>query len=150
MSNDYPSWGGVHMGPPYLGCAVVCESVIEDAPGLSDVRGIHSSELLVVRRGQTRLAIGREEGELFLWVRLYADSAPGEYEFEVRFLSPSGAGLARQVASSTLTSDGLSAVIPIHLLRTEESGVHHFEIGIDGKLVTKVPFEIQIEEVVRA
>jgi hypothetical protein len=61
-----------------------------------------------------------------------------------------GKGIARQMAESTLTFDGLSAVIPIHLLTTEERGVHHFEVGLDGRLLTKVPFEIEMTEVVQA
>src|ERR1017187_10563962 len=95
----YPPWSGPHIGPPYLGSAVICESAIEDAPGLTDVRAIHASELVVVARGQTKTTIARQGEELFLWVRLYADGAPGECEIDVRFLSPSGRGLARQTAA---------------------------------------------------
>jgi hypothetical protein len=146
VSVGYPSWDGVHVGPPYLGSALVCESVLEDVPGLTNVGGIHSSELVAVVRGQTRTTLAREGEELFLWLRIYADGAPGEYELDVRFLSPSGGGLARQVARSTLTFDGVSAVIPIRLLTTDESGVHHFEIGLDRMLLARVPFEVQIVE----
>jgi hypothetical protein len=143
-SVGYPPWKGVHVGPPFLGSALVCESVLEDVPGLTSVGGIHSSELVAVARGQTRTTLAREGEELFLWLRIYADGAPGEYELDVRFLSPAGDGLARQVARSTLTLDGVSAVIPIKLLTTNESGVHHFEVGIDGMLLARVPFEVQI------
>jgi len=150
MSSDYPEWKGTHIGPPYLGSALICESVVEDAPGVTDVRRIYSSALLVVEHGQTKSTLAPSGDELFLWVRLYADDAPGEYEFDVRFISPSGKGIARQTAVSLLTFDGLSAVIPIHRLTTEERGVHHFEVGLDGRLVTKVPFEIEISAVSKA
>lgn len=146
----YPAWKGMYVGPPYLGCALVCEGVVEDAPGLVHAHNIHDSTLAVVARGQTKTRLAREGEELFLWVRLYADGAPGDYEFDVRFISPTGNELARQPAVATLTIDGLSAVIPIHLLLTEESGIHHFEVGLDGSLLTKVPFEIQIREVAPA
>ena len=46
--------------------------------------------------------------------------------------------------------DALGAVIPIGLLTTEEQGTHHFEVGIDGRLMTKVPFEVVIYQVAEA
>lgn len=150
LAVSYPPWNGMHTGPPYLGSALVCEGVIEDAPGLVDARNVHDSTLVVVERGQTKTRLAREGEELFLWVRIYADGAPGDYQFDVRFISPSGVEIARQAATSTLTLDGLSAVIPIDRLLTDESGVHHFEVGLDGRLLTKVPFEIQIREISEA
>jgi hypothetical protein len=102
----------MHIGPPYLGAALICETVFEDAPGLTDVLHIHTQTLLAVPRGQTKARLAMEGGELYLWVRLDACDAPGDYEFDVRFLSPSGARLARQVAQSTLTADGLSRSSP--------------------------------------
>jgi hypothetical protein len=123
---------------------------VEDAPGLIHAHNIHDSTLAVVAKGQTKTRIVQDGEELFLWVRLYADGAPGDYEFDVRFISPSGAEVARQAALTTLTFDGLHAVMPIHRLLTGESGVHHFEVGLEGRLLTKVPFEIQIREVAAA
>lgn len=77
---------------------------------------------------------------------MYACDAPGDYEMDVRFLSPSGAGLARQVARCELGIDGVGAVIPVETLLTSEHGVHVFEIGLDGRLLTKVRYAIEIRE----
>lgn len=141
-----PAWHEVHVGPPYLGAALVCQSVFEDAPGLTDVLHIHTSTLISVSPGQGKTTIATEGSELYLWLRIYAVDAPGDYELDVRFLSPSGAQLARQVATCTLTTDGASAVIPIATLTTSERGLHLFEIGLDDRLLTKVPYEIDILE----
>lgn len=136
---DIPPWQGTHVGSPYLGAALICQTVFEDAPGLTDVLQIHTATTIAVARGQPKTRLALEGGELYLWVRLYAFDAPGDYEFDVRFFAPSGACLARQVAQCMLTLDGLSAVIPIAQLATEESGTHHFEIGLDSRLIAKVP-----------
>jgi hypothetical protein len=56
----YPKWNGMFVGPPYLGCALVCESVIEDAPGLVHAQNIHDSTLVVVAKGQTKTRLARK------------------------------------------------------------------------------------------
>jgi hypothetical protein len=139
-------WQSVHVGPPYLGAALVCQTVFEDAPGLTDVLQIHTTTLISVSPGQEKTTIATGGGGLYLWLRIYAAGAPGVYELDVRFLSPTGSRLARQLATCTLTTDGVSAVIPIAQLATEERGIHYFEIGLDGSLITKVPYEIDILE----
>ena len=77
MADEYPAWNGMHIGPPYLGAALICETVFEDAPGLTDVLHIHTQTLLAVPRGQTKARLAMEGGELYLWVRLYACDAQG-------------------------------------------------------------------------
>ena len=146
FAEEMPPWHGMHVGPPYLGAALICQTVFEDAPGLTDVLHIHATTLIAVSPGQEKTTIATEGGHLFLWLRMYAADAPGDYELDVRFFSPSGLRLARQVATCTLTVDGASAVIPIARLTTTERGTHYFEIGLDGFLVTKVPYEIDILE----
>jgi hypothetical protein len=143
---EWPPWQGVHVGPPYLGAALICQMVLEDAPGLTDVLHIHTTTLISVSPGQEKTTIATEGGELYLWLRMYAGGAPGDYELDIRFLSPSNERLARQVATCTLTTDGVSAVIPIARLTTTEQGKHHFEIGLHSHLVSKVPYGIDIVE----
>lgn len=143
---EMPAWNGPHIGPPYLGAAVICHLMFEDGPGLTDIGHIHSDTLLCVAKGQRKATLATEGSDLFLWVHLYACEAVGDYELDVRFLAPSGARVARQVATCSLNPDGVSAVIPIATLTTTESGRHLFEIGVDGRLLTKVPYQVEILE----
>ena len=95
FAEEMPPWHGMHVGPPYLGAALICQTVFEDAPGLTDVLHIHATTLIAVSPGQEKTTIATEGGHLFLWLRMYAADAPGDYELDVRFLSPSGLRLAR-------------------------------------------------------
>jgi hypothetical protein len=145
MAEDAPDWIGPHVGPPYVGGAAICETVSDgDNSRLIDLTGIHTETVIAMARGQTKTQLAIEGGTLYLWFRFYTIGAPGEYDVEVRFLAPSGRCIERGSMRCPFNDDGYMVSISIVRFETDESGLHVFEIGLDQRLATRIPFRIDL------
>jgi hypothetical protein len=122
---------------PFVRAALLCEKVVKERGGVLSAARIF--ERVVAP------APGELKVDGYLLVMLAAGSATGNHELEVRSFRPSHAPLRDPyVTLFRLLPDPESGATFLLKLgfTTAETGVHWFEVRVDGKLVTRVPLKV--------
>lgn len=126
---------------PFLATAVFCERVLrEQDGGVSLIRIVDRLDIDV--KG---LEIGPIKGQLILFLTFKTGNANGEYEMSLIKESPSGERAKPQ--HHPIKFDGspnTNRSLTINLQATfDEAGVWYFVLLLNGKQITKIPFEIR-------
>jgi len=121
---------------PFVTRAILCREVRRDEEG--------STSLIQILDAITILDEGLTELPMMGVVRVFAESA-GEYPFRAVVVSPSG-----KVASTDFRlpvrfdEDETDREMLLDLvLRTEEEGIHWFQVSVGAAAPTRVPLEVR-------
>ena len=129
---------------PYLSAALLCERILEEKDGVK-------SAIRIIDR-VTHTTVGPsppEEMEAFeydlnLFLRFKSGMARGSHTLEIRFIKPSGESPApiRQTLLFEGEEDrGVDIGARMHI-RFDLTGIHWFNVYLDGICVTRIPLRI--------
>jgi hypothetical protein len=135
-------WESNHVGPPYLSAAVICRQVEEDEQGGINLHHLSTGSVVSGYLEEFGIRLANPGDSLILWLSLFSGAMGGESTVIVRLVSPSGLVTGQFTHPFKSRPGNYSVAIPLEGLVVFEEGVHRFEIGLDGALVTKVPYEV--------
>lgn len=101
-----------------------------------------------VRRG---VEVAGFEVQLFLVIALVPDDVEGDHEIVIRITTPSGPSDVQMVAPVQFQGgqEGVHIAAPVNLqptaesLRQPEFGNYWFDVTIDGRLLTRIPLQVE-------
>lgn len=138
------------IGGPFLAAAFFCENILEDADGSLSVIRIHDGMNIVISDEAPADFPSKDKPfpiRKFFLLTFRSGDSPGDHQLKVVVLSPSGKRtemVNRTVTLKDVSNGGLNvkneAMIGVHL-----SGVYWFDVFLDGKRMTRMPFKIDIK-----
>jgi hypothetical protein len=138
------------IGGPYLAAAIFCETILDGADKSLTAIRIHDGTLFTLHHDAPADMPSQEKPVVmkksFLLAFKSGDS-PGKHRLQVVTESPSGKrteAINQDVELEDTPAGGLNIKNEAHL-GFHLSGVYWFDIMLDGKLMTRMPFNIMIE-----
>jgi hypothetical protein len=136
-------------GGPFLAAAVFCENILEDSDRtVSVIRIIDGVQIVLSPQAPADIPSPTHPFPVTLNILLIfrTGDSPGEHNLKLQTESPDGkrdVGLEQVVTLSPEPNGGLSlktlAGLAVHC-----NGVHLIDVSLDGKLVTRMPLNVQI------
>jgi hypothetical protein len=134
-----------HPGP-FVALAVLCERIVPRPDGAVDVHGIVDGVALTPAPPDPLGLKPAGIVSLTAVVSLRAGEARGRHEVSLRGTYPSGADgpAVSRTVEFTDRVPGASLVVPLEL-EVHEPGTYHFDVRVDGALVTRIPLRVIYE-----
>jgi len=135
---------------PYLTVALFCERVIEDKENVLTVMRIMDSIVMHLPAGTPDDFPSDENRIPVLFdglVTLKTGKAPGEHIVRIDMISPSGKRSDGEKRTVTLPPDehGGANLIHHHVVKVKQGGLFYFEVFVDERLLTRLPFRIDVK-----
>lgn len=134
---------------PYLTAALFCERVIEDKEGVLSVIRIMDSIVIELPADapddfpseHNRLPVAFDG-----LIAIKTGDSPGEHTLRVEMISPSGkrSETHRHVVALKEQEHGGANLTLHNTIKLKHGGLFHFEVFIDDRLATRVPFRIDV------
>jgi hypothetical protein len=139
------------MGGPFLAAAFFCENILEDMQRKLSVQGINDGMELVIHPLAPK-NVPSEENPLVinhqLLLMFKSGDSPGKHHLKLEIESPSGKRATvkdEEVTLSDQPNGGLNVKVAVTLgITTFPGGLYLVDVFLDGKLMTRIPFNINI------
>jgi Family of unknown function (DUF6941) len=134
---------------PYLSAALLCERVMEEKDKVLTAFRITDSTTITLPPG-TPDDFPSETNRLPVTfdslVSLKTGKSPGEHTVRIDMISPSGKRSESETRTLTLPDEehGGANLIHHHTVSIKQGGLFYFEVLVDGELLTRVPFRIDV------
>lgn len=131
---------------PFLATAVLCEKVLREPDGVMSlirvVDRIYTSQVTVGRPDSTQAPLPPPPPLMLnLVISFKSGGISGDREVGITSYAPSGLRVS-EIRQRVLFEGGADrgiAVIGVVTINVTETGMHWFEVRLDGQLATKVP-----------
>jgi hypothetical protein len=137
-------------GGPFLAAAVFCEGILEDMQGMLSVQRIVDGMLVSIPSSvPADFPSKKNPIQLVQNILLIFRSGdkPGKHKLKLDIESPAGKkskALQQEVELTQPPNGGLNFKTKTNL-HIYSSGVFWVDVRLDGKLVTRMPFDVQIK-----
>ena len=133
-------------GGPFLLAAFICEKVLIEADGVMSAIRIIDRTNVVPPPGLAPSEMPPVDLNHTLFVNFKAGQARGRSSVKLVLRSPLGLKLTEATTPVLWEGEdrGVNLVIPLRL-RVEQEGLYWFEVHLEDKLVTKIPFRVMYQ-----
>jgi hypothetical protein len=135
---------------PFVSAALICDRVIREVDGaLSAIRIV--DQVTLIRPPTGLPAEIQIAANLWLLIALKGAPAPGRRNVRITAQAPDGMrtdiGLADVdfASTSSIGPPGANLVVQA-VLNFRQTGIHWFDVLLDGNFLTSIPLEVRLEE----
>jgi len=131
-------------GGPYIGCAVLCEKVLQERDGVISLVRIIDRTIISGRGPDAPEELPAIPLTHTVFVALKSGLARGKYVVSIQPHAPSGRAIgdAIQVAALFEGEERGVNVIASVTLQVEDEGLYWFDVAIEGQSLTRIPLRV--------
>ena len=137
---------GPEVGGPYLAAAVFCEKVLQERDGVASlIRIIDRTTVTLGKDAPPDLPVTLEP---MLFLSFKSGFAKEKMPVVIRPLSPAGQSLPAVTTDVLFEGDdrGVNLVVQMKL-EAKEEGLYWFDVTVEGRLVTRVPYRVLYQRI---
>lgn len=131
-------------GGPYIGCAVLCEKVLQERDNVVSLIRIVDRTIISGRGPDAPEELPSFPLTQTVFVALKSGLARGKYIIAIQAHSPSGRPVGEPIQVPALFEGderGVNVIASV-TLQVEEEGLYWFDVSVEGQSLTRIPLRV--------